>query len=91
MLGFAEGEERGTAERGSTFWRKDKAECGLGFSNIYLRLSGFRIGFFFFCWVYIFFFFNIVPMWKIMGVSEASILYIYIYILALCWCDAQFN
>ena len=40
-------EEKGTAERGSAFWRKDKVERGLGFSNIYLRLLGFRIGFFF--------------------------------------------
>ena len=33
-------------ERGSAFWRKDKAERGLGFSNIYLHLLGFRIDFF---------------------------------------------
>ena len=45
---------------------------------------GLRIGFFFrlcfFCWVYIFFFFNIVLMWKIVGASKVSVLYIYIYI-----------
>ena len=41
---------------------------------------GLRIGFFFrlcfFCWVYIFFFFNIVLMWKIVGASKVSVLYI---------------
>ena len=34
-------EKRGTVEPGSTFWRKDKVELGLGFSNIYLRLKRF--------------------------------------------------
>ena len=68
-------EKRGTAEPGSMIWRKDKAKCGLGFSNIYLRLSSFRIGFFFFFfWIYVFFL-NTVLMWKIMGVLEASVLY----------------
>ena len=57
------------------FWRKRWQSVGSAFRKVLL------------C----FFFFNIVPMWKIMGVSEASILYIYIYKLALCWCDAQFN
>ena len=38
-------EKRGTIEPRSTIWRKDKAERGLGFSNIYLRLKRF---FFFF-------------------------------------------
>ena len=41
-------EKRGTIEPRSTIWRKDKAERGFGFSNIYLCLSSFRIGFFFF-------------------------------------------
>ena len=39
-------------------WRKDKAKCGLGFSNIYLRLSSFRIGFFFFFFLDLCFFFK---------------------------------
>ena len=60
-------EKRGTIEPRSTIWRKDKAERGLGFSNIYLCLSSFRIGFFFFL--------NTVLMWTIMGVLEASVLY----------------
>ena len=69
-------EKRGTIEPRSTIWRKDKAERGLGFSNIYLCLSSFRIGFFFFFfWIYVFFFLNTVLMWTIMGVLEASVLY----------------
>ena len=67
-------EKRGTAEPGSMIWRKDKAKCGIGFSNIYLRLSSFRIGFFFF-FLDLCFFLNTVLMWKIMGVLEASVLY----------------
>ena len=46
--------------------------------------SGF--GFFFWFWFYCFmfyyyyYFFNVVLMWKIVGASKASVLYIYIYI-----------
>ena len=50
-------EKRGTIEPRSTIWRKDKAERGLGFSNIYLCLSSFRIGFFFFFFFFGFMFF----------------------------------
>ena len=50
-------EKRGTAKPGSAFWRKDKAEHGFGFSNIYLCLSGFIIVFFFFLVGFMFFFF----------------------------------
>ena len=50
-------EKRGTIEPRSTIWRKDKAERGLGFSNIYLCLSSFRIGFLFFYFFFGFMFF----------------------------------
>ena len=84
-------EKRGTIEPRSTIWRKDKAERGLGFSNIYLHLSGFRIGFFFALMFFFFFgglglrffyffIFNIVLRWKFVEASKVSVLYIYIYI-----------
>ena len=87
MLGVREGEGREIEKR------EERQSVGLllffffffGFYRLFL--SGFRKGFlrlcflflFFFC-IYAFFFFNIVLTWKIVGASEVSILYIYIYI-----------
>ena len=50
--------------------------------ELILRLSGFRILFF----IYVFFFYiNIVLTWKIVGVSEALVLYILLLNLRNAW------
>ena len=79
MLGFGEGEGREIEKRedrqGFAFWRKKKA--GFVFIGFWKRF--FLSLFFLFFWFqksFFFFFFNIVLTWKIVRVSEASVLYI---------------
>ena len=47
----------------SAFWRKRSQSTGFGFKKSFIL------------YIYIFFFFNIVLTWKIVGVSEILILY----------------
>ena len=83
MLGFGEGEGREIDKReerqGFVFWRKKKT--GFVFIGFWKR---FFLHFFLFFWFqkrfffWFFFFLNIGMMWKIVGVSEVSVIYIYI-------------
>ena len=47
----------------SAFWRKRSQSTGFGFKKSFIL------------YIYIFFFFNIVLTWKIVGVSEILVLY----------------
>ena len=79
-------EERGTAKHGHVFWRKKKASFAfIGFWKRFLFFCFYVFFFlvsekFFFLCLCFFFILNIVLMWKIVGASKTSVLYIYIYI-----------
>ena len=77
MLGFGEGEGREKEKR------EERQSFFLRLCFFILRfLSGFRKGFSLLIYLFIFIYvcFNTVLMWKIVGVSKISVLYIYIYI-----------
>ena len=93
VLGFGEGEDREIEKREE---QQSMGMCFGGRRRLVLHLSGFGKDFFFFAFMYFFFlvsekffflclcfFFilNIVLMWKIVGASKTSVLYIYIYII----------
>ena len=93
VLGFGEGEDREIEKREE---RQSMGMCFGGRRRLVLHLSGFGKDFFFFAFMFFFFFvsekffflclcfffliLNIVLMWKIVGASKTSVLYIYIYI-----------
>ena len=88
VWGFGEGEDREIEKREE---RQSMGMCFGGRRRLVLHLSGFGKDFFFFAFmffffwfqksfsfcVYVFFFFlNIVLMWKIVGASKTSVIYI---------------
>ena len=90
MLGFGEGEDREIEKREE---QQSMGMCFGGRRRLVLHLSGFGKDFFFFAFMFFFFWFqksfsfcvyvfffilNIVLMWKIVGASKTSVLYIYI-------------